>query len=246
MFVFFSSKGSTLSFFALVTQARLLSQQQLDEINKHELYGFNGHCHRPAFKTSSPSQDTVSNSQADKFHKTDLNAEEEKSLEDSEFYLQEETSHDCCSDHIGTDQEVPMQEVSVDHPERLSAETNELTWKPSTHTENTLTHGASDNGISCGKLFCSKFAQSKETAEDSERTKQGFGISCLTNNEAEIIPDPLQKQEDLRTRSEYVVPNIGYKFPLLPLEKAQETELCSSLRNIDERHLIDEVSNFIL
>lgn len=234
-----------MSFFTLVAQARLLPQQQLDEIKKHELNGFNGHCHRPAFKTSSPSQD-LSHSRADKFHKIDLEVEEESSFEDNEFYLQEETSRDCSGDHIDTDQEVPMQEVTVDHPERLSAESNDLTWEASTQT-NTLTQGGSNNGVSCAKSFCSKFAQSQENAADSEMTKPGFSISCLTiNNETEIIPDPLQGQEALRTRSEYVVPNIGYSFPLLPLETGQETELCSFLRNIDERDLIDEVSKFIL
>ena len=41
--------------------------------------------------------------------------------------------------------------------------------------------------------------------------------------------------------NKHAVPQIEYKFPLLPLQRSRQRELCFSLRSIKERDLLDEV-----
>ena len=134
----------------------------------------------------------------------------------------------------------------------VGVETNNLTWKVSTEMENSSFFEESDEGGYCATSFCLKFGQknanalskeNEESAATSGSTKEGFDIESSSDNQAKIKIDPLQKLHTMITRKENLVPTSGCHFPLLAPKKTRESELCSSLRTIDERDLIVDVSH---
>ena len=270
-----------MSFFSMVEQARLLSQEQLEKIKILEHTRHPGHLHSSALKRSSPLHETYY-SHAEKFAKIDLDATGENFMEVREFCSQEETSRDCSGGHHPhVDQQVPIQEPNINSNQSVQretlvcaqwksdninvvskvvhsdgsavgAETNNLTWKVSTEMENSSFFEESDDGGFCATSFCLKFGQkntnalskeNEESAVTSGSTKEGFGIECSSDNQAKIMLDPSQKLHTMTTQNENLLPTSGCKFPLLAPKKTRESELCSSLRTIDGRDLIVDVSH---
>ena len=255
----------------MVEQARLFSEEQLEKIKILERVGHPDHLHRSTLKRSSPLQETYY-SHAEKFAKIDLDDKEENFIEVGEFCFHEEASRDRSDGHhTDADQQVPIQEANnssrqtvekgtmvcaqwksdnvnvvskVGHTERaaVGAETNTLAWKVSTEMDNSSFFEESDDGGSCATSFSLKFGQNsanasnkenEESAANSGSSKQGFGIECSSNSQAKIISDPLLQK----------LTTSGCNFPSLAPKKTKQSELCSSLRTIDERDLIDDVSN---
>jgi len=271
--LFFSAvffKNSTESFLTLVERAQLLPREQLDEIRRlgHKEHQAE-HCQISTLKRSSSSHET-SGPRTEKFAKIGFDAEGKHFIEDRELYLLEETSDDRGDDHlVKADQEVPKEAnnnssghlvdttAHAQRPEDANSvtfneccserpvknfEINNLSWQGLTGLEKSLSHEESNNERSCAESFCLKFGG--ENRESPENTKQGFAFSCLTDEQSKIISDlSRQRQQTVTTSNEHVVPNIAWNFPLLPPRTTNESDLCSSVRAIGERDLIDDVSN---
>lgn len=132
--------------------------------------------------------------------------------------------------------------VSYSETPALNVKTNTLSWQDSTEEGKSFHEGSSNGRSPCDKSFCLKFATESNSALGAENTKQAFGISCLTDDQVTISSDPSQKQQTVSVPNEHVVPFVACKIPLIPPKTTNERELCSSLRTIDERDLIDDVS----
>ncbi|KAL9979918.1 hypothetical protein ACROYT_G008437 [Oculina patagonica] len=121
----------TLSFFTLVKQAQLLSDEQLQQVKgpEHmpEHSDHSDQCTRSILKRNTTLNETFG-SPAEKFAKMDFDTEIETSSEDREFFSQEETINDD-NDHSRTnaDQEVPFQEENSGSKEQAVVEGKMLT-----------------------------------------------------------------------------------------------------------------------
>ena len=321
-FIFLStvvSQKSTLSFFALVKQAHLLSEEQLHEIRKLEAIEHPDQCHRSTSKRNKSSNETTmsvshvekfakklehiehpnkcrrstlkrnnslhetSVSRAEKFAKIGIDAQEENSSEDHEFYVQEETSNNCSDGpNVYADQEVPIQEVSscssrqAEKDANLHAHesadnltfkvcnfematvkdiNNDFSWQCSTDFRKASSRDEPNNGGSCSKSFCLKFDEKNQMSlidgrgefpAATKSTDQATGVVCSANDQPQMSSGPAEKPQTVIITNEHVVPYIACKYPLLPQKMTNESELCSSLRTIDERDLIDDVSNLCI
>ena len=261
-----------MTFLALVEQAQLLSQDQVDKIKLLDDIIDDGLCHRSTLKRCNPSQ-ASNNVNAEKFLKRNLDAEEEHTVEDDKLWVQRETllknSGECRAHY---DQQVPTKEdnhlekqtvgkektinhvnqaesaETITHQARLekskvSSGSDDLSTKVSNHTvQRSSFNGDHNKGDSCTNNVCSRCAVKNEntlgqrsdgnTIDSRNKKVESFPLlQGVYNDETTISP-----------ANEHAVPQIEYKFPLrmLPLQTSRQRELCSSLRSINERDLLDE------
>lgn len=263
--------GSTLTFLALVEQAHLLSQDQVDKIKLLDDIIDDGLCPRLTLKRRNLSQ-LSDNLRAEKFFKRNLDVKQGHTTKDDELWVQRETLlHNSGEYRALYDQEVPTKEENrhekqtvgeeetikyAQRPEstktiphqahlqksKVSTGKNDLTTKVSSYTvQRSLLHGDCNNGDSCTNKVCSRYALKNEstlaqrsdgnTSDSGNKKLDSFPLlQVVYNDETTITPE-----------NEHAVPQIEYKFPLLPLQTSRQRELCSSLRGIDERDLLDEI-----
>ena len=174
----------------MVKQANLLTDEQLQQIKELEHSDHSDQCPRSILKRNTHLCETLG-SPAEKFAKMELDTEiENDSIEDCEFFSQEETNNDC-SDHarINSDQEVPFQEENGNsevpdvedgqipgnaistasffgEKPFLNSEDSSFTWQDSTedhfHTEKALFQQESNTAGPCAESFCLKFSKKSD------------------------------------------------------------------------------------
>ena len=252
------SQKLTVSFFAMVEKAKLLSEERLREIKKLAGIKDSERGYMSAYKGNRE----TSALRAEKVAAVDLHPEEENTCESElEFYTEQETNSPIYTEglHFYADQEVPFQHLSNDGNSKasendavFSAQFHRTSDKPISNEVQQLDGPAVDGinrisqfeesatlpynsaiGSVCSHQLCLEFA---------EKAEKGKADSC-GESPGDFSPMGLdfeQEQKIMMVTNEHVASNC----PILPPEITKETDLCSFLRTIDERDLIDEVNEF--
>ena len=205
-----------MTFLALVEQAHLLSQDQVDKIKLLDDIIDDGLCYRLTLKRCNPSQ-VSHNLHAEKFLKRNLDAKEEHAIKDDKLWVQRETllknSGECrahCDQEVPTKEDNHLEKQTVrkektikhakqaestetithqDHLEKskVSSGSDDLTTKVSNHTvQRSSFNGDYSEGDSCTSNVCSRCAVKNESTL-GQRT-DGNIIDSRNEKEVESFP----------------------------------------------------------
>lgn len=253
------SQKLTVSFFTMVEKAKLLSEEKLREIKKLAGVEDTERGYRSTYKgnreTSALRAETVA--------AIDLLPEEENTCESElEFYTEQETNSCNYTEglHFYADQEVPFQHLSNDGTNKDSE--NDADFRAQFHRDcdkpiyNEVQQ--LDVPVVGGVNRISQFEESTELPYNSsigsvcsyqfrlefaDKAEKGRADRCgeFPGDFSPMALDFEQEQQIMTVTNERVASN---SCPILPPEMTKETDLCSFLRAIDDRDLIDEVNEF--
>lgn len=247
------SQKLTVSFFAMVEKAKLLSEEKLREIKKLAGIKDSERGYMSAYKGNRE----TSALRAEKVAAVDLHPQEENTCESElEFYTEQETNSPIYTEglHFYADQEVPFQHLSNDGNSKASENdavfsahfhrdsdkpiSNEVQQLdvPAVDGTNRISQFEESAALPCNSTIGSVCLEFAEKAEKGKADRCGEFLGDFSP----MGLDFEQEQKIMMVTNEYVASNC----PILPPEITKETDLCSFLRTIDERDLIDEVNEF--
>ena len=125
---------------------------------------------------------------------------------------------------------------------KVSSGSDDLTAKVSSHTVPRWSFNAVFNkGGSCTNNFCSRCAVKNESTLGQRSDGNTIDSRNIKVESFPLLEGVYNDETTIAPANEHAVPQIEYKFPLLPLQRSRQRELCFSLRSIKEKDLLDEV-----
>lgn len=204
----------------MVEEAHLLTEEQIEQI-KRQVHNEHSDQYSRILKRSSPFHETCG-VHVEKFAKMDFDDDIEYSIEDGEFFSQEETNDDCSvGPRINLDQEVPIQNeddnskgkapgiADVQFPGNtsstvrsfsegtfLNSKSNNLTWQSSTEdhflVEKAPFYEEPNIVESCTESLCPKFSKKNRCPRNNEKRSKEEVVSGCVEAKVSITNPELR------------------------------------------------------